>query len=90
MCVNRGEFADWRRGNFWGKGHVHACPKTICFELDEPIEMPFGLGSADSGSNKGWGHIATIEKSMCDGDVAFFVKLRRLWSSLPAALFLYP
>ena len=80
MCVNRGEFADWRRGNFWGKGHVHACPKTICFELDEPIEMPFGLGSADSGFNKGWGahwHHLVNEKSMCDGDVAFFlVKLR--------------
>ena len=54
-CLDCGK----RRGNFWGKGHVHACPKTICFELDEPIEMPFGLGCVGSGSIKDGVHIAT-------------------------------
>jgi len=58
-----------------GKGHARTCPRTICFELGEPVEMPFGLGCVGSGSNKGWGahwHHLVNEKSMCDGDVAFF------------------
>jgi len=37
-----------RVADFCGKGHVWACPTTLCRELckiTEPIEMPFGIGT---------------------------------------------
>ena len=44
--------------------------------MADPTEMPFRLGSVDSGSKEAcarWRHLAnTIEKSMCDGDAAFW------------------